>query len=56
MSLKPFKLARVTFEEYKQWCKDNKKSFSKSEVKKEFFDKITNGKLVRDESGKIIKR
>ena len=53
---KSFTLAGVSMSEYKKWCKDNKKPAYKSETKQEFFARIADGRLVRDESGHIIKK
>lgn len=50
------KLSNITEEEYKKWCKDNNKYFSKPATKKEFFLKIQSGKIVRDKDGKIINK
>ena len=46
----------VSEAEYKQWCKDNKKPAYKASSKKEFFDRIADGRLVRDAyTGKLVK-
>lgn len=51
-----FKLAGVTEEEYKAWCKENKKPAYLKSSKADFFSRIHDGRLVRDESGKLIKK
>lgn len=56
MSNRIFALAGVTEEQYRDWCKDNKKASYKKEVKREFFAKIQNGKIVKDSSGKLVKK
>lgn len=57
MNKQAFKLAGVTEAEYKRWCKDNHKAAYKAEVKEDFFARIQDGRLVRDErSGKLVKK
>ena len=48
--------AGVTIDEYKQWCKDNKKSAYLQSSKEDFFARILDGRLVRDKNGKLIKK
>ena len=43
-----FKLAGVTEQEFKNWCKENKLQAYKPESKKLFFARIQSGQLVRD--------
>ena len=50
------KLSNITEEDYRKWCKDNNKYFSKPETKKEFFLKIQTGKIVRDKDGNIVNK
>ena len=49
-------LVGVSEEEYLDWCKVNKKRRSLLKTKQEFFKRIREGKLVRDEDGKLINR
>lgn len=49
-------LVGVSEEEYLNWCKENKKRRSLSKTKQEFFERIREGKLVRDEDGKLTNR
>ena len=51
-----FQLVGVTEADYRKWCKENKKSYYKPEVKAEFFSKIQSGRLVKDADGKLIKK
>lgn len=49
-------LVGVSEEEYLNWCKENGKRHSLLKTKREFFERIREGKLVRDENGKLINR
>ena len=49
------KLLNVNEEDYIKWCRANKRAVYKKSSKKEFFNKILKGKLVRNESGNFIK-
>ena len=49
-------LVGVSEEEYLDWCKVNKKRRSLLKTKQEFFKRIREGKLIRDEDGKLINR
>lgn len=46
----------ITEAEYKRWCKENGKPSYKPEVKEDFFARIQDGRLVRDSSGKLVKK
>lgn len=50
-----FELANVTEEEYYKWCRKNKKSAYLIDTKRDFFTKIQQGKLVRNDKGEIVK-
>lgn len=51
-----FIAAGVTVAEYKLWCKEtNKKAYLQSS-KEEFFARILDGRLQRDERGKLVKK
>ena len=56
MNKQIFEQVGVTEEDFKLWCKENNKPTYKPEIKQEFFDKIQNGLLVKDSTGKIIKK
>lgn len=56
MSNNAFVLAGVTKEDYLKWCKSNKKPSYKKETKTEFFSKIQNGKLTKDNKGNLVKK
>lgn len=49
-------LLNITEQDYILWCKKNKKACLKDESKKEFFELVRSGKLIRDESGKFISK
>lgn len=51
-----FILAGVTINEYKQWCKEVNKPAYKQSTKEDFFARIQDGRLVRDASGKLVKK
>ena len=42
----------ITEEDYRKWCNKNNKPYYKPQIKKEFFTKIQEGKLVKI-NGKI---
>ena len=51
------RLSGVTEADYKQWCIDNHKPAYLSSTKKDFFDRIKDGRLVKDaNTGKLIKK
>lgn len=56
MNKNAFDLAGVDEMEYYKWCRENKKPAYKTETKREFFGKIQEGKLVRNQNGVIIKK
>ena len=56
MNKKALDLAGVTEMEYYKWCRENHKTPYKTETKREFFSKIQQGKLVRNENGNIVKK
>ena len=51
-----FIAAGVTISEYKAWCKETGKQAYKQETKEEFFARILDGRLQRDEHGKLVKK
>ena len=56
LNKKAFELAGVTTADYIKWCEQNGKSAYKLEVKADFFARIQDGRLVRDSSGKLVKK
>lgn len=57
MNRQAFASVGVTEEDYMNWCKKYKKSYYKPEVKREFFARISDGRLVRDTfTGELIKK
>ena len=50
-------VVNVTYEDYRQWCKENNKSWYMPKVRADFFAKIQDGRLVKDATtGKIVKK
>lgn len=56
MNKRSLMLAGVTEEDYVKWCKDTKRAPYKTSSKTEFFNRIQEGRLVKDASGKLIKK
>lgn len=56
MNQNAFKLAGVTEADYKAWCKETGRPAYKAESKSEFFARIQDGRLMKDGSGKLIKK
>lgn len=44
----------VTIDDYLEWCLNNNKASYKNETKKEFFTKIKEGRIVRDNATKKL--
>ena len=42
--------------EYRQWCRANNKRIHDKASQSEFFSRIQSGRLVRDETGKLVKK
>lgn len=51
-----FEIAGVTVDDYKKWCKEVKKPAYKPSTKEDFFARIQDGRLVKDASGKLVKK
>ena len=51
-----FELAGVTESDYKKWCKDTGKAAYKQSSKEDFFARIRDGRLVKDSSGRLVKK
>ena len=50
-------MAGCTVEDYITWCKNNNKSSYKQSTKVEFFEKIADGRIVRDsQTGELINK
>jgi len=57
MNKQIYKIAGVTENDYKQWCKENKRQAYKLESKREFFARLSDGRLVRDPlTGKLVRK
>lgn len=56
MNQKALELANVDEGEFRKWCRENGKAYYKPETKKEFFARIQDGRLVRNEEGKLVKK
>lgn len=48
-------LLGVTDDDYKNWCRANKKARYKTSNKAEFLAKVRDGKLVRNDDGLFVK-
>lgn len=46
----------VTEKEYKAWCKEHNKPSYKPEVRQEFFARVIDNRIVKDKSGKLVKK
>lgn len=52
-----FEIAGVTEKDYLNWCRENKKSAYKASSKREFFERIQDGRLVKDSmTGQLVKK
>lgn len=56
MNKNAFIVAGVTEYDFKNWCKENKKPAYKTSTKQDFFARIRDGRLVKDASGKLVKK
>ena len=56
MNKQVFKQVGVTEQDYLKWCEDNNKAHYKKETKTEFFARIQDGRLVKDSTGKLIRK
>lgn len=57
MNKQIYKIAGVTEADYKAWCKETNHQAYKPESKTEFFARIADGRLVRDEkTGKLMRK
>ena len=56
MNKKGLIIAGVTEADFKKWCKDTGRPITKKESKIEFFTRIKDGRLVKDSSGKLVKK
>lgn len=46
----------VTEKDYRNWCREVHKAAYKASTKAEFFLRIQDGRLVKDQDGKLIKK
>jgi hypothetical protein len=51
-----FALRNVTVKQYLEWCELKKKPAYLASTKKEFFERIDSGKIVKDENGHLIEK
>lgn len=56
MNKSALKIAGVTESDFKKWCLDNKKPSYKASTKAEFFARISDGRLVKDSQGNLVKK
>lgn len=56
MNKQIYKIVGVTENDYKSWCKENGKQAYKIESKTEFFARLADGRLVKDITGKLIRK
>lgn len=56
MNKQTFELYGISEKDYEIWCDQNKKNKTSQKAKTEFFKKIINDQLVKDKSGKLIKK
>lgn len=56
MNKEAFKLAGVTEDDFRRWCKENKKPMYLQSSKTEFFARIQDGRLAKDNQGKFVKK
>ena len=56
MNKNALKVAGVTESDFRKWCKENNKSSYKTSVKADFLARILDGRLVKDSSGKLIRK
>lgn len=56
MNKQTTRLVGVNDNDYRKWCKENKKPIHKTETKQEFFGRIMDGKLAKTKSGKLVKQ
>ena len=54
---KIFKVTGITEDDYREWCKTYKKSIHKPENRTEFFQKVLDGRIIRDTTtGKLVNK
>lgn len=57
MNKQCFVAAGVTEKDYLNWCRENRKSAYKQSSKQEFFERIQDGRLVKDSmTGMLVKK
>lgn len=56
MNKQIYKIMGVTEADYKAWCKDTNRQAYKPENRREFFARLNDGRLVKDEHGKLVKK
>ena len=57
MNKQIYKVAGVTENDFKNWCKETNRKAYKQSSKTEFFARLADGRLIRDtQTGKLIKK
>lgn len=56
MNKQIYDLCGVTEEDYLKWCELTGKPSYKTSSKKEFFNRIQNGQLAKDQNGNLVKK
>ena len=56
MNRQVFEVLGITFEEYKDYCKENKIEHYRNSNKREFLRQLLDGELIVIEKGKIIRK
>ena len=55
MNRQVFEVLGITFEEYKDYCKENKIEHYINSNKREFLRQLLDGELIKNKEGKIVK-
>lgn len=55
MNRQVFEVLGITFEEYKDYCKENKIEHYRNSNKREFLRQLLDGELIKNKEGKIVK-
>lgn len=55
MNKQIYKVTGMTELDYKIWCKENKRPSYKRKTKQDFFERVLDGRLVK-ENGKLVRK
>ena len=55
MNRQVFEVLGITFEEYKDYCKENKIEHYRKSNKREFLRQLLDEELIKNKEGKIVK-